>query len=222
MEFHLNAAAGDRTGNGVTTGTEIFVHTNEAGVTTEQAILRRMAALGFRNRGVKRSSGLAVLKYVFQRGVSHALIETCFIDDKDDMALYGQKFDAITRAIADGVAEGFGMAVQDKEEDEMVKEKTVSIDGKDYDCSVIEKDGENYMRLRDLAQAGYGVTYDDSTQTPSMTAPQTRTTAPLSDEVQAALDKVQAVCGLEEQTMTYLLKYQYGDELLKKLASAIE
>ena len=117
LEFHLNSAANDLKGNGRTTGTEIFVHTNEQGVGVEQAILRRVCALGFTNRGIKYSSGLAVLKHVFKRGVSHALVETCFIDDKDDMALYGAKFDAIAKAIADGVAEGFGKTVQDEEDD---------------------------------------------------------------------------------------------------------
>ena len=117
LEFHLNSAANDLKGNGRTTGTEIFVHTNEQGVGVEQAILRRVCALGFTNRGIKRSSGLAVLKHVFKRGVSHALVETCFIDDKDDMELYGAKFDAIAKAIADGVAEGFGKTVQDEEDD---------------------------------------------------------------------------------------------------------
>ena len=120
LEFHLNSAANDPGGNGVTTGTEIFVHTNEQGVTVEQAILRRVCVLGFKNRGVKRSSGLAVLKYVVNRGVSHALVEMCFIDDRDDMNLYGRKFDAIARAIADGVAEGFGKSVQDDKEDDTV------------------------------------------------------------------------------------------------------
>lgn len=109
MELHLNSAANDPNGDGRTTGTEIYVHENEKGVTVEEAVLRRVCALGFKNRGVKRSTGLAVLKHVKARGVSHALIETCFIDDKDDMALYGRQFDAIARAIADGVAEGFGM-----------------------------------------------------------------------------------------------------------------
>ena len=117
LEFHLNSAANDPKGNGRTTGTEIFVHTNEQGVGVELAILRRVCALGFTNRGIKRSSGLAVLKHVFKRGVSHALVETCFIDDKDDMELYGAKFDAIAKAIADGVAEGFGKTVQDEEDD---------------------------------------------------------------------------------------------------------
>ncbi len=50
LEFHLNSAANDLNGNGVTTGTEIFVHTNEQGMTVEQAILRRVCALGFNNR----------------------------------------------------------------------------------------------------------------------------------------------------------------------------
>lgn len=119
LEFHLNSAANDPKGNGRTTGMEIFVHTNEQGVTVEQAILRRVCALGFKNRGVKRSSGLAVLKHVFKRGVSHALIETCFIDDKDDMELYKAKFNDIAKAIADGVAEGFGKEVDDMTEGEV-------------------------------------------------------------------------------------------------------
>lgn len=119
MEFHLNAAANDYGGNGRTTGTEIFIHTNEKGDSVEQAILRRVCALGFTNRGVKRSSGLAVLKHVYKRGISHALIETCFIDDKDDMQLYAAKFNEIAKAIADGVAEGFGKEVDDMTEGEV-------------------------------------------------------------------------------------------------------
>ena len=225
LEFHLNAAANDPNGNGVTTGTEIFVHTSEAGITVEQAILRRIAALGFKNRGVKRSSGLAVLKHVFKRGVSHALIETCFIDDLDDMQLYGAKFAQIAQAIADGVAEGFGKTVQqtapEKEDDEMVEKKTIQLDGSNYTCSCIVKSGEHYVRLRDFEQAGYDVTYDAGTQTPGIAAPQTRTTATESDEVQAAAGKVQTACGLEERTMDYLLRYEYGDDLLRKLAAAL-
>ena len=222
LEFHLNSAANDPKGNGRTTGTEIFVHTNEQGVTVEQAILRRISALGFKNRGIKRSSGLAVLKHVFKRGVSHALVETCFIDDRDDMELYGRKFDAIARAIADGVAEGFGKAVQDDKEGEVVQKKTVAIDGKHYTCDVIMKDGYNYVQLADLAQAGYGITYDAKTQVPGIVAPQTRAQVPVGDEaVQTAVDAVQAAAGLEERTMEYLLKYRYGDDLVKKLAAAV-
>ena len=224
LEFHLNAAANDTAGNGATTGTEIFVHTNEQGVTVEQAILRRIAALGFKNRGVKRSSGLAVLKHVFNRGVSHALVETCFIDDRDDMNLYGAKFDTIARAIADGVAEGFGKTVQEPEteDDEVVEKKTVASDGKDYTCSCIDKAGENYMRLRDLTQAGYGITYDARTQVPGIVAPMTRPgDIAVDQETQDALEKVQRAAGLGAETMVYLMQYRYGDDLVKKLAAAV-
>lgn len=129
IEFHLNAAANDPHGNGKTTGSEIWVHTNEKTVGAEQAILKNLEKLGFKNRGVKRSSGLAVLKNVHKQGVSHALIETCFIDDKDDVDLYKAKKQAVAQAIADGVAEGFGKTVvhtpttQHKEEKPMTREQ---------------------------------------------------------------------------------------------------
>lgn len=121
IEFHLNSAANDRKGNGRTTGSEIFVHPSEDGVGVEQAILKRLYALGFTNRGVKRNSSFAVLRHVKRRGVSHALIETCFIDDADDMKLYKNKFYEIADAIADGVAEGFGREVDDMTREEVQK-----------------------------------------------------------------------------------------------------
>lgn len=221
MEFHLNSAANDPNGNGKTTGTEIWVHAEEKGVTVEEAILRRVCALGFRNRGVKRSSSFAVLRHVHKRGISHALIETCFVDDKDDMMLYKAKFNEIAKAIADGVADGFGKTVQ-KEDDEVVEKKTICIDGKNYTCDVIEKDGYNYIQMADLTQAGYGVTYDAKTQIPGMVAPMTRSEIQNDDDVQRAIEKVQAAAGLEESTMAYLLHYKYGDDLIKKLAKAVQ
>ena len=87
------------------------------------AILKRLSALGFTNRGVKRNSSFAVLRHVKRRGVSHALIETCFIDDADDMKLYKNKFYEIADAIADGVAEGFGKTVQEKEDDTVTRKE---------------------------------------------------------------------------------------------------
>lgn len=137
IELHLNSAANDPKGDGKTTGSEIYVHENEKSVGCEQSVLKRLQALGFTNRGVKRSSGLAVLKYVYKRGVSHALIETCFIDDKDDMELYKAKFYEIAHAIADGVAEGFGVEVNDVTKDE-VKDLIESEKNKDIYNSVDE------------------------------------------------------------------------------------
>lgn len=109
IEFHLNAGIGDTGGNGATTGTEILVDASEAGTSVEEAMLKKICALGFKNRGVKRRNDLLVQNTVTNAGVSHALIETCFVDDKDDMQLYEKNFDKIAQAIADGVAEGFGL-----------------------------------------------------------------------------------------------------------------
>ena len=218
IELHLNAAANDPKGNGKTTGVEVLVHTAEKGITVEQAICRRIAALGFQNRGVKRRGDLLVMNTVHRKGISHALIETCFVDDADDIKLYKAKFYDIARAIADGVAEGFGKTVQ-KEDDEVTQKKTVCIDGKNYTCSCIMKNGENYIRLRDLGQADYGITYDSRTSVPGIVAPMTRASVPDADsEVQAAVQAVQAAYGLEENTMEYLLRYNYGDDLVLKLA----
>ena len=38
----------------------------------------------------------------------------------------------------------------------------------------------------------------------------------------AAIETIQQAAGLEEQTMAYLLKYRYGDDLTKKMAAAID
>lgn len=222
IELHLNAAANDPKGNSKTTGVEVLVHTGETGITVEQAICRRIAALGFTSRGVKRRGDLLVMNTVHRKGISHALIETCFVDDADDMKLYKAKFYAIAHAIADGVAEGFGKTVQ-KEDDEVTQKKTVSIDGKNYTCDVIEKAGYNYIQLADLAQAGYGVTYDAKTKVPGIVAPMTRPgDIAVDQETQQALEAVQHAAGLTAETMAYLMQYRYGDDLVKKLAAAVK
>lgn len=109
LEIHFNAAANDLNGDGKTTGVEVLVHDTENGVTVENAICKHIAALGFKNRGVKRRSGLLVMNTVKRHGISHALIETCFIDDADDMKLYLANKEKVAQAIAAGVAEGFGL-----------------------------------------------------------------------------------------------------------------
>ena len=116
IELHLNAAAKDQTGNGKTTGTEILVHTSEKGISVETAILENICALGFKNRGVKKVNNLLNMNICKGRqGVSYALIETCFIDDLDDVKLYLVKRDEIIEAITKGVVTGFNLKSVKKE-----------------------------------------------------------------------------------------------------------
>ena len=115
LEVHFNAYRLDR-GNGKTTGTEIYVTPTERITTAEQAIVRRIAALGLTNRGVKREK-LAVIMRAKAQGVSAALLEVCFMDDADDMAVYLSKKQQIAQAVADGIAEGYQL--KKKEESTM-------------------------------------------------------------------------------------------------------
>lgn len=108
FEVHFNACVNDTKGNGVTTGTEIFVTTAEKTVGVENRVLKAIAAFGLKNRGVKRKN-YTVIARAKAAGVSSALLETCFIDDKDDMQIYASKKAKIAEAIAIAIAEQFGL-----------------------------------------------------------------------------------------------------------------
>ena len=110
-----------------------------------------------------------------------------------------------------------------KEDDEVVEKKKVLLNGKTYECDVITKDATNYIKMRSLQQAGFMIGYDAVRKVPSITAPQCRTFVPDGDEaVQAAVDTLQESAGLERQTIEYLLRYQWGEDLVKKLAAAMQ
>lgn len=110
FEVHFNACVNDTSGDGKTTGVEILVHTSEKGTTVEQLIVNKIVELGFTNRGVKTHSGLQNMNICKgKQGVSYALIETCFIDDIDDMKLYALNKTNIVNAIANGMIQGFGL-----------------------------------------------------------------------------------------------------------------
>lgn len=118
--------------------------------------------------------------------------------------------------------EDFKKRLTQKEDDEVVEKKTVIIDGGIYTCSCIMKNGENYIKMRDLEQAKFDITYDAEKKLSGIVPPQTRAQVyPWGEEVQQAIDTLQSTIGLEDATMVYLLKYQYGDDLVKKLAKAV-
>ncbi len=116
LEIHFNAAAKDTIGDGKTTGVEMLIHTSEAGMSVEEKIVKRLAALGFTNRGVKRRQNLKNMNVCKRdQGVSYGLLELCFIDDADDMRLYQAKKEEIISAVCKGLAEGFDIEYSEKE-----------------------------------------------------------------------------------------------------------
>lgn len=110
-----------------------------------------------------------------------------------------------------------------KEDDEVVEKKKVLLNGKTYECDVITKDATNYIKMRSLQQAGFTIGYDAVRKVPSITAPQCRAFVPDgTPDVQEAVGTVQEVAGLEEKTIEYLLRYEFGEDLIKKLAQAMK
>ena len=115
LEIHFNACVNDTKGNGITTGVEVLVHSDEKTTRVEELIVGKIAKLGFTNRGVRKRSDLQNMNICKgKQGVSYALLETCFIDDVDDMHLYNLKKQNLILAITNGIVEGFGLETKDK------------------------------------------------------------------------------------------------------------
>lgn len=99
VSIHFNSGAGDRVGNGKTTGTEVLIYSSASKAADQaKATCAAFAALGFRNRGVKVRSDLAVLR---RTNAPAMLVECCFVDDADDAALY--RADQAAQAIYTGI-----------------------------------------------------------------------------------------------------------------------
>lgn len=99
VSIHFNAAANDPSGDGKTTGTEVLVYSmTSAAAPYASAICDAIAALGFKNRGVKERPDLYVLKHTQAPAL---LVECCFVDDADDVALYDA--DQMAAAIVQGI-----------------------------------------------------------------------------------------------------------------------
>ncbi|MBE9119064.1 N-acetylmuramoyl-L-alanine amidase [Lusitaniella coriacea LEGE 07157] len=82
--------------NGSASGTEVFA-ASSAGWKIAQRIVNNIAKLGFKNRGVKDGKHLAVLRQTLMPAV---LVEGCFCDSQEDVALFDPE------KMADAIATG--------------------------------------------------------------------------------------------------------------------
>lgn len=104
FEVHFNAF------NGKADGTEILVHPSEKTTNVEKRIVENISKLGFVNRGVVKRNNLQNMNICKgSQGVSYALIETCFIDNAEDIKRYISNKKKVVQAIADGIIDGFGL-----------------------------------------------------------------------------------------------------------------
>ena len=101
VSIHFNSGAGDKKGNGKSTGVEVCIYNDSSKAKDEaKRICEKLAKLGFKNRGVKIRNGLYFLKHTKAPSL---LIEVCFVDDKDDVAIYQKNVDKIAKSIAEAL-----------------------------------------------------------------------------------------------------------------------
>lgn len=120
LELHFNACA-DGT-DGKLKGAEAYVTTTETDTALASALCKALESLGFPNRGVKRKNW-AVIAAARRQGVPAVLLEVCFLDDGDDMALYDRRYDEVAAALADAAVKALGW----KGEKPMTYEEFVSM-----------------------------------------------------------------------------------------------
>ena len=91
ISIHFNAF------NGTAHGTEVWQYSNKTN-TYATNIVNSLAALGFTKRGVKKSTGLYVLRNTKSKAI---LIECCFCDNGEDAKIYTAE--KVATAIVKGI-----------------------------------------------------------------------------------------------------------------------
>lgn len=88
LHIHFNSSNdNDLVGDGKNKGTEIYMDKKCKNVKIAEEILCRMEKLGFTSRGVKNGSDFYVIR---KRPETSMLLEVCFVNDHDDVALYNK------------------------------------------------------------------------------------------------------------------------------------
>ena len=121
LEVHFNATAEsnkDSKGDGAQKGIGMYINSYKAKSASNYAIDRNIIAAvakqtGFKvwggGAGIFTSSTLYNAKTCQELGVSYGLLETAFIDDKDDMTFYNKNKNAMAKAVASAISGYFGL-----------------------------------------------------------------------------------------------------------------
>lgn len=133
IQWHFNAY------NGSAHGTECLYYDARE---TARKVSAAIASLGFLDRGPKQRTDLYWLS---QTRMSAILIETCFIDNCDDMALYAANVERIAEAVFEAVT---GIEVREKEETKVDCCIQCEPNLTDSQLWKIEDAGDGLVRLR--------------------------------------------------------------------------
>lgn len=137
ISLHRNAYLVPNT----TKGVETLVF-NNSGIKSEMArnINSNLANIGFINRGIVERPNLVVLK---RTKMPALLVEAGFIDSDEDNILFDEEFDAIAKAIADGIIETLGVECDTNNNNSVKPEQP-------------DNNNENYAKLYRVQVGAYG------------------------------------------------------------------
>ena len=154
ISVHVNSAA-----NTDAKGTETLCYSkNEFAYIVQKGLI---SALMTNDRGLKERKDLAVLNGTKMTAV---LLELGFLSNADEAKMFKQESfsSTVANAVVKSVCSYFGVGVkveEKKEDTEMVESVVMGVGGVDKEVKRILKDGENYVRLRDL-EGVLSVSYD--------------------------------------------------------------
>lgn len=103
LELHLDAAGASANGSGCF----VASRTNGKETTLANNILNGIVRVGFRDRGVKKTDDLSVLRQY--SGMDSVLVEMAFITNARDNARYDANTEKIELAILNGVLKTYGL-----------------------------------------------------------------------------------------------------------------
>ena len=140
ISIHFNASASHE-GNGV----EVYTYEGRQ-YEDALAVCENIAALGFKNRGVKAGTGLYVIRKTKAKSM---LIEVCFCDNEHDVSVYGANGpEKVAQAIFDGLI-GFAADLGQNTKPEMGREQFV-----EYVGAIAQKDWqERHIMLPSVVAA---------------------------------------------------------------------
>lgn len=136
IEIHLNSNSGTPG-----TGCETYYYsTSTKGKTLAKAINDRIAALGYKDRGIKTGDNLGIVR---RPKAPSVLVETAFINNDDDMKKYD--VDKMATAIATGITAVYGGSVSNNQNgsSNSNSSSSTSSSGVPYTIIVTTSDGSN-------------------------------------------------------------------------------
>ena len=99
VSIHFNASRKETVSDGIIKGSEIWLYDSNSELNgLAESILKSLESQGYTNRGVRYSKEIYVLK---ETKAPTMLIECCFVDDLDDVALYDEI--EVANAISDSI-----------------------------------------------------------------------------------------------------------------------